>query len=176
MKWLSWRGQFIEFSLSWEILGLSSDSMTTYLSTPPSGFECIYGFGSEMGDVRWHHSIPTGWPGTYTSLSFTQAKDNSSLRVCIDATPDDKAGYSNGLRFLAKLLTLPHQGIQNISLVFNGDGYSAEVIQPLTEECLRLLLSDVDVEMDDAIDAPWQHVYLPLGLENRPDSLFVRRL
>lgn len=179
MKWLSWRGQFIEFSLSWEIAGLSFESAKTMLSTPPSGFECVDAFGSDRGDGRfakWVHSVPSDWPGIYTSLTFTQAKDDSCLHVCINATPHDKARYPEGLEVLATLLELPHKSVQNISLVFNGDGYSAEVIQPLTDDYLNLLLSDVGVDMDKAIDAPWQHVYLQLGLENHSNLLLIRRL
>ncbi|MEM9486663.1 MAG: hypothetical protein AAGA83_23565 [Cyanobacteria bacterium P01_F01_bin.116] len=179
MKWLSWRGQFIEFSLSWEILGLSFEMVKASLSNLSPGFECVDAFGSDMGDGRfakWIHSVPSDWPGIYTALTFTQAKDDSFLRVCIDATPHEKSDYSKGLKILATLLELPHKSVQKISLVFNGDGYSAEVIQPLTEDYLNLLLGDIGVEMDEAIDAPWPHVYLQLGLESHSNLLFIRRL
>lgn len=177
MRWISLYGQFIEFSLSWDILGASLNAVKTACKTPPLGFEPFCSFDTDVEHGRygeWRHHITADWPGDYARLWCRQVQDDALLRVNISATPWNNA-YPQGLEFLAKLLTLPHTEVKNISFGLNGDGYSA-VAGELTEEHLHLLLSDVGVEIDQAFEAPWEHVVLDLAIATHPDRLFLQRL
>lgn len=177
MRWLSLYGQFIEFSLSWDILGASPHAVKTVCETPPLGFEpiCSFDINVEHGCYgEWRHHIAADWPGDYARLWCRQAQDGSLLHVNISATPWNN-GYPQGLDFLAKLLALPHAEIKNISFGLNGDGYSA-FVEELTQEHLHLLLTDIGVEMDQAIEAPWEHVVLDLAIATHSDRLFLQRL
>lgn len=177
MKWHSFRAGLIEFSLAWDILGLSSRSVEAFCRTPPLGFEPIHRFDDVLGDRRyaqWEHHALASWPGDYVTLRCRQITGKSSFHVHMTATPNNQV-YPHGLDYLAQLLQLPHTGINNISLCFNGDGYSA-MTRGVAEDHLHQLLNHGAVEMDAAMDQPWEHVVLELAMENQAERLFLRRL